>query len=108
MHRVTNLRRCTYLVMDEADRMFDLGFEPQVMRIVDNIRRDRQTIMFSATFPRALEALARKLLKKPIEVQVGGRSIVSDTIKQVRWWSRSLLNRQILTPNTYSPSPTFS
>lgn len=37
--------------MDEADRMFDLGFEPQIMRIVDNIRPDRQTVMFSATFP---------------------------------------------------------
>ena len=39
--RVTNLKRVTYIVLDEADRMFDMGFEPQVMRIVDNVRPDR-------------------------------------------------------------------
>ncbi|XP_062393052.1 probable ATP-dependent RNA helicase DDX46 [Sardina pilchardus] len=80
--RVTNLRRVTYVVVDEADRMFDMGFEPQVMRIVDNIRPDRQTVMFSATFPRAMEALARRILTKPIEVQVGGRSVVCSDVEQ--------------------------
>ncbi|XP_041079360.1 probable ATP-dependent RNA helicase DDX46 isoform X4 [Polyodon spathula] len=80
--RVTNLRRVTYVVVDEADRMFDMGFEPQVMRIVDNIRPDRQTVMFSATFPRAMEALARRILSKPVEVQVGGRSIVCSDVEQ--------------------------
>lgn len=39
-------------MLDEADRMFDMGFEPQINRIVNNIRPDRQTVMFSATFPR--------------------------------------------------------
>ena len=58
----------TYVVFDEADRMFDLGFEPQVMRIIGTIRPDRQTVMFSATFPRQMEALARKILVKPVEV----------------------------------------
>uniref|UniRef100_A0A8C8F887 Probable ATP-dependent RNA helicase DDX46 n=1 Tax=Oncorhynchus tshawytscha TaxID=74940 RepID=A0A8C8F887_ONCTS len=80
--RVTNLRRATYVVVDEADRMFDMGFEPQVMRIMDNVRPDRQTVMFSATFPRAMEALARRILSKPIEVQVGGRSVVCSDVEQ--------------------------
>lgn len=80
--RVTNLRRVTYVVLDEADRMFDMGFEPQVMRIIDNVRPDRQTVMFSATFPRQMEALARRILKKPIEVQVGGRSVVCKEVEQ--------------------------
>ncbi|XP_046916818.2 pre-mRNA processing factor 5 [Dermatophagoides farinae] len=80
--RVTNLRRCTYVVLDEADRMFDMGFEPQVMRIIDGIRPDRQTVMFSATFPRIMEALARRILDKPIEVQVGGRSVVCKEVQQ--------------------------
>lgn len=80
--RVTNLRRVTYIVLDEADRMFDMGFEPQVTKIVSNIRPDRQTVMFSATFPRQMEALARKILTKPIEVQVGGRSVVCKDVKQ--------------------------
>ena len=80
--RVTNCRRCTYFVLDEADRMFDMGFEPQVMKIISNVREDRQTVMFSATFPRQMEALARKLLKMPIEIEIGGRSIVCSDISQ--------------------------
>ena len=80
--RVTNLTRVTYLVLDEADRMFDMGFEPQVMRIIDNCRPDRQLVMFSATFPRSMEALARRILTRPIEVQVGGRSVVCADVQQ--------------------------
>jgi ATP-dependent RNA helicase DDX46/PRP5 len=80
--RVTNLRRCTYLVLDEADRMFDMGFEPQVMKIVNNIRPDRQTLLFSATFPAKMDALARKILIKPLEITVGGRSVVAKEITQ--------------------------
>jgi ATP-dependent RNA helicase DDX46/PRP5 len=45
--------------------MFDLGFEPQVIKIVMNIRPDRQTLLFSATFPKFMESLARKILNKP-------------------------------------------
>lgn len=51
-------------------------------KIVDSIRPDRQTVMFSATFPRQMEALARKILQKPIEVQVGGRSVVCRDVDQ--------------------------
>lgn len=80
--KVTNLKRCTYIVLDEADRMFDMGFEPQVMRIIDALRPDRQTVMFSATFPRIMEALARRILEKPVEVIVGGRSIVCKDVDQ--------------------------
>ena len=54
----------------------------QVMKIIDNVRPDRQTVMFSATFPRQMEALARKILTKPIEVQVGGRSTVCRDVEQ--------------------------
>jgi superfamily II DNA/RNA helicase len=56
--KITNLRRVTYLVLDEADRMFDMGFEPQITRIVGNVRPDRQTVMFSATFPRQVGGCA--------------------------------------------------
>lgn len=81
--RVTNLRRVTYVVLDEADRMFDMGFEPQVMKILANIRPDRQTVLFSATFPRQMEALARKTLVRPVEIIVGGRSVVAPEITQI-------------------------
>jgi ATP-dependent RNA helicase DDX46/PRP5 len=80
--RVTNLTRVTYVVMDEADRMFDMGFGPQISRIVDNIRPDRQIVLFSATFPKPLEALAKKFLQDSIEIIVGGRSIASNQVKQ--------------------------
>lgn len=82
--RVTNLKRVTYLVLDEADRMFDMGFEPQVMKIVNNIRPDRQTVLFSATFPKQMESLARKVLRnRPLEIIVGGRSVVAPEIEQI-------------------------
>ncbi|KDE05570.1 hypothetical protein MVLG_04065 [Microbotryum lychnidis-dioicae p1A1 Lamole] len=81
--KLINLHRVTYLVLDEADRMFDMGFEPQVMKIISQIRPDRQTVLFSATFPRQMEALARKILKRPLEITVGGRSVVAAEIEQI-------------------------
>jgi ATP-dependent RNA helicase DDX46/PRP5 len=81
--RVTNLKRVTYVVLDEADRMFDMGFEPQVMKIINNIRPDRQTVLFSATFPKQMDSLARKILRKPLEITVGGRSVVAAEIEQL-------------------------
>jgi ATP-dependent RNA helicase DDX5/DBP2 len=72
----TNLKRVTYLVLDEADRMLDMGFEPQVRKIVAQIRPDRQTLFWSATWPKEVQALARDLCKEePVEVRIGGAGL---------------------------------
>ena len=79
------LQRVSYLVLDEADRMLDLGFEPAIREIAGQTRADRQTAMFSATWPPGINKLAKEFLAEPARVNIGSTELAaSHSIAQAR------------------------
>ncbi|XP_064020280.1 probable ATP-dependent RNA helicase DDX43 isoform X2 [Pogoniulus pusillus] len=83
MNNFINLKSITYLVLDEADRMLDMGFEPQIMKILIDVRPDRQTTMTSATWPDGVRRLAKSYLKNPMIVYVGTLDLAAvSTVEQ--------------------------
>jgi len=77
------LDRIQYLVLDEADRMLDMGFLPDVRRILQKCPRDRHTSLFSATVPPEIETLIQWAMRNPETVEIGARRTPAETVKHV-------------------------
>lgn len=75
--KVIDVASITYLVLDEADRMLDMGFEPQIRKFLLNVRPDRQTVMTSATWPPGVRRLAERYMINPIQVCIGSLDLAA-------------------------------
>ncbi|KAH3682749.1 hypothetical protein WICPIJ_006284 [Wickerhamomyces pijperi] len=80
--RLLSPTRISFVTLDEADRLFDLGFEPQITQIMKTIRPDKQTVLFSATFPKKLQQFATKSLNRAISIGVGDKQEVNPNVTQ--------------------------
>ena len=99
-----NLSETRWLVLDEADRMLDMGFINDVKRIAKATHRDRQTALFSATMPDEIEQLARGIMKDPVHVEVAPQGTTAAEIKQGVVMARTKQKRQVLSAMLADPA----
>lgn len=78
-----NISKTNTLVLDEADRMLDMGFWPDLQRILRRMPEDKQTMLFSATFEKRIKTIAYKLMDSPVEVEVTPPNTTAETVKQM-------------------------
>ncbi|WP_413701953.1 DEAD/DEAH box helicase [Psychromonas sp. KJ10-10] len=94
--RNVNLSHIKHLVLDEADRMLDMGFLTDIQKLMEVIKQQHQTIMFSATFSAKVKTLANQLLKTPKTIEVSPSNSTSGKVKQQVYWVSEARKRELL------------
>ena len=79
--RILNLESIQWLVLDEADEMLNMGFKEELDKILEKTPSTKQTLLFSATFPREVEAIARNYMNKPVEMSAGTKNVGADSVE---------------------------
>ncbi|MBU3013684.1 DEAD/DEAH box helicase [Poseidonibacter lekithochrous] len=101
-----NLENLDFFVVDEADKMLDLGFEEELEKILANLPEQRQNLLFSATYPPKMQKIAQKITNNPITIEIENEEPTVDLIKQraisVNLENRSALLQKILKENSFS------
>ena len=95
--KTVNLKNIDFLILDEADRMLDMGFINDIRKILEVVPKQKQTLLFSATYSEEIKKLSDRLLNSPVLIEVARRNTSSETVKQAVYHVDKTRKRELLT-----------